>query len=164
PWTICWMKAQAENPDTARNLGHLRSFVHKSRKAEVIPNLLMDLKQMSNSDAHWILRDLQRPPKYKKASVRKERNSLEVPATLRMSNGTSTEVKALIDSGCTGCLIHKKFVAEKGVVTHTLPRPMSVYNANGSLNTLGKIEKFIIIEMQILDHKEQIALAVTNLG
>ncbi|KAH0839330.1 hypothetical protein J3R83DRAFT_3, partial [Lanmaoa asiatica] len=164
PWTIRWMKAQAENPDTARNLGHLRSFVHESRKAKVTPDLLTDLKQMSDSDAHWILRDLQRPPKYKKASVRKERNSLEVPVTLRMSDGTSAEVKALIDSGCTGSSIHEKFVAEKGVVTHTLPRPMSVYNANGSLNTSGKIEKFVIVEMQILDHKEQIALAVTNLG
>ncbi|KAH0831250.1 hypothetical protein J3R83DRAFT_13870, partial [Lanmaoa asiatica] len=164
PWTIRWMKAQVENLDTARNLGHLRSFIHESRKAEVTPDLLTDLKKMSNFNAHWILRDLQRPLKYKKALVRKERNSLEVPTTLWMSDGTSAEVRALIDSGCTGSLIHEKFVAEKGVVTHTLPHPMSVYNADGSLNTSGKIKKFVIVEMQIKDHKEQIALAVTNLG
>ncbi|KAH0828697.1 hypothetical protein J3R83DRAFT_3078, partial [Lanmaoa asiatica] len=162
--TIRWMKTQIENLDTASNLGHLRSFIHKFRKAEATPDLLMNLKQMSDSDAHWILRDLQRPPKYKKASVRKERNSLEVPTTLRMSDSTSAEVKVLIDSGCTGSSIHEKFVAEKGVVTHNLPQPMSVYDANGSLNTLGKIEKFVIVKIQIKDHKKQIALAVTNLG
>ncbi|KAH0835934.1 hypothetical protein J3R83DRAFT_9846, partial [Lanmaoa asiatica] len=164
PWTIRWIKAQVDNLDTARNLGHLRSFVHESRKAEVTPDLLTDLKQMSDSDAHWTLRDLQRPPKYKKALVRKKRNSLKVSATLWMSNSTSTEVKVLIDSGCTRSSIHEKFVAKKGVVTHTLPRPMSVYNADGSLNTSGKIEKFVIVEMQIKDHKEQITLAITNLG
>ncbi|KAH0834754.1 hypothetical protein J3R83DRAFT_10336, partial [Lanmaoa asiatica] len=134
------------------------------RKAEVTPDLLTDLKRMSDSDAHWILRDLQRPSKYKKASVRKERNSLKVSTTLQMFDGTSAEVKALIDSGCTRSSIHKKFVAEKGVVTHTLPQPMSVYNADGSLNISGKIKKFVIVEMQIKDHKEQIALAITNLG
>ena len=80
------------------------------------------------------------------------------------NDGTRIEIKSLIDSGCTGSLIHKDFIAKYGIQTHNLPRLLKVYNANGTHNAGGQIEKFAIVHLQIKDHKEQISLAVTDLG
>ena len=61
-------------------------------------------------------------------------------------------------------MIHKDFVAKYGIQTHFLPCPLKVYNADGTHNARGQIEKFIIIHLQIKDHKEQIGLIITDLS
>ena len=80
------------------------------------------------------------------------------------NNGTRIETKSLIDSGYTGSLIHKDFVVKYGIQTHSLPHPLKVYNADGTHNAGGQIKKFAIVYLQIRDHKEQISLAITDLG
>ena len=42
--------------------------------------------------------------------------------------------------------------------------PMPVYNADGTLNQLGKITEYVEVRMTIGDHSERIQLAVTKLG
>ncbi|KAG8216958.1 hypothetical protein J3R82DRAFT_7243, partial [Butyriboletus roseoflavus] len=164
PWSIRWMKAQVENTDVEQSIHHLKSFVHNTRAIEVSRDLVQDLRKLSDKDTYWVLHDLQHAPKFQKASFQAtKRNSLEIPARVTFANRQSAEVKALIDSGCTGSSIHKDFVAKKGVPTHSLPCPLTVYNANGTPNAGGKVEKFVILELQINDHKEQLALTVTNL-
>ena len=42
--------------------------------------------------------------------------------------------------------------------------PTPVYNADGTLNQLGKITDYVEVRMTIMDHSEKMALAVTKLG
>ena len=158
------MKQQVAHPDMQRNICHLKTFVHDSRTIEVSPDLVEDLRQMSSEDAYWILKDLQGPPRFKKASLWKSHNFLELPTTITTNDRTRIETKSLIDSGCTGSSIHKDFIAKYGIQTHNLPCLLKVYNANSTHNAGGQIEKFVIVHLQIKDHKEQISLAVTDLS
>ena len=147
-----------------RNIHHLKTFVYNSRMIEVSLDLVEDLWQMSSEDAYWTLKDLQGPPRFKKASPRKSHNSLELPTIITTNNETRIETKSLIDSSCTRSSIYKDFVAKYGIQTHNLPCLLKVYNADGTHNAGGQIEKFVIAHLQIKDHKEQIGLAVTDLG
>ncbi|KAG8220415.1 hypothetical protein J3R82DRAFT_3105, partial [Butyriboletus roseoflavus] len=159
------MKAQVENTDIERSIHHLKSFIHDTRTIEVSRDLMQDLCRLSDEKVYWVLHNLQHAPKFWKASPRlMKRNSLEIPMKVIFTNRQTAKVRALIDSGCTGSFIHEKFVAEKGVTTHSLPHPLTVYNADGTPNARGKVEKFVILELQVQDHKEQLALAITNLG
>jgi Retroviral aspartyl protease len=71
---------------------------------------------------------------------------------------------ALLDSGCTGSCIHRRLVKEHNFPTKKLPRPIPVYNADGSLNKDGDITETVTLRMIIQDHEEEITFAVSNLG
>ncbi|EGN91392.1 hypothetical protein SERLA73DRAFT_80566 [Serpula lacrymans var. lacrymans S7.3] len=75
----------------------------------------------------------------------------------------SETVEALLDSGCTGSCIDSQFVKDKRYETRKIPRPIPVYNADGTLNKNGAINEFVILLMEIDGHVEKIHLAVTNL-
>ena len=158
------MKQQVMHSDMQRNIHHLKTFIHDSRTIEVSPDLMEDLRKISSKDVYWTLKDLQGPPKFRKASPQKSRNSLELPTTITTNDRTQIETKSLIDSGCTRSLIHKDFVVKYGIQTHFIPCPLKVYNADGTYNTRGQIEKFAIIHVQIKDYKEQIGLTITDLS
>ncbi|KAG2119662.1 uncharacterized protein F5147DRAFT_564018, partial [Suillus discolor] len=49
------------------------------------------------------------------------------------------DLKALLDSGATGCYIDEGFARAKGLTLESLPRPIPVYNADGSHNEGGPI-------------------------
>lgn len=165
PWSVQWIKAVVDGPDTCRATHHLRSFVHESRLSEVDSSLVVDLRRLSPDDAHWVLRDLQHRPKFIcRTTTPAHRDSLELAASLVTSDSRDFAVTVLVDSGCTGSSIDRGFVAEKGLATHRLPRSIPVYNADGTQNSAGRIEEFVTVELRIQDHSEQIALAVTNLG
>jgi len=70
----------------------------------------------------------------------------------------------LVDSGCTGSSIDSGFVKAKGLNAQPLPRPIPVYNADGTLNNGGLITHTITLRMTIGKHSERITLGVTNLG
>ena len=158
------MKQQVAYPDMQRNIHHLKTFVHDSRAIGVSLDLVEDLCQMSSEDAYWTLKDLQDPLRFRKVSPQKSHNSLELPTTITTNDRTRIETKSLIDSGCTRSLIHKDFVNKYGIQTHNLPRLLKVYNADGTHNAGGQIEKFAIVHLQIKDHKEQIDLTITDLS
>ena len=82
----------------------------------------------------------------------------------RLDNGSAVKVQALVDSGCTGSCINQKFVDLHGLETRKLPYPISVYNADGTVNRDGSIKEFVKIRIKIQKHEECIDLAVTNLG
>ena len=58
----------------------------------------------------------------------------------------------------------QQFAKEKGLETHKLPRPIPVYNVDGSINQAGSITEFVIVELMIDDHKEQIAMGLSQLS
>ena len=73
-------------------------------------------------------------------------------------------VTALLDSGCTRTVIDKEFAKKKDLPIHKLPIPIPVYNADGTFNEEGSISEFALLELQIGEHKEQIAMALSNLS
>jgi hypothetical protein len=73
-------------------------------------------------------------------------------------------VKALLDSGCTGSAINKKFVEKHGISTKKVVRPILIYNADGMRNKAGSIREYVEIRMVIQDHVKRIQLAVMNTG
>src|SRR5499426_679218 len=71
---------------------------------------------------------------------------------------------ALLDSGCEGSCIDTKFVKKHNLNVHKLPRPLPVYNADGTPNLDGCIEAFVALQLKIGSHIETIDFGVTNLG
>ena len=88
----------------------------------------------------------------------------EVKANIQTPAGKACKVLALLDSGCTGTTMDQQFAKEKGLETHKLPRPIPVYNVDGSIDQAGSITEFAIVELTINDHKEQIAMGLSQLS
>ncbi|EGO01025.1 hypothetical protein SERLA73DRAFT_50437, partial [Serpula lacrymans var. lacrymans S7.3] len=61
-----------------------------------------------------------------------------------------------LDSGCTGSCIDSKFVEEQGYERQRIPRPIPVYNADGTLNWDGSIKEFIGLLVEIDNHAKKL--------
>jgi hypothetical protein len=68
-------------------------------------------------------------------------------ATLLLKHKPAIDVKVLVDSGSTGSCIHRRLVEEYNLPTKTLPRPIPVYNADGTLNQDGDIKETVTIQI-----------------
>ena len=77
---------------------------------------------------------------------------------------TQFRVISLVDSGRTKSCIDAGLVERFKVPKKKLRIPMPVYNADGTLNQLGKITEYVEVRMTVGDHLEKIQLAVTKLG
>ena len=163
PWSLRWIKTIIDGPDQLHAHNHLRSFVHDSCVDEVDPSLIADLCVLSPDNAHWVLRDLQQYSKFVRC-LSSSPNSLELVASILTNDSREFHVMTLLDSRCTGSSIDCAFVLEQGVNTHKLPQPIPVYNADSTHNSASQIEEFVLIELKVQDHLEQITLMVTNLG
>ncbi len=87
-----------------------------------------------------------------------------IPVTLEpVSSRLRLDMKALIDSGCTGSAINQAYVNKHNLDTKKALIPIPVYNADGTRNQGGDITEFVELSMTIGDHREHIDLAVTNL-
>ena len=73
-------------------------------------------------------------------------------------------VRALLDSGATGCFIDLSFVKQKRWVTRKLARRILVYNINSTTNQIGAIKEELDILMSFKGHMECLTLLVTGLG
>ena len=76
----------------------------------------------------------------------------------------SFPMKALIDSGCTGSCINKEFVEKHRINLTPLPKPIPVFNADGSQNIGGKLTHIAQLKVNIEGHEEIMDLGVSNLG
>ncbi|KAJ8587818.1 hypothetical protein M405DRAFT_714825, partial [Rhizopogon salebrosus TDB-379] len=68
--------------------------------------------------------------------VRKiNQNSVVIPLQVSTLDDQRTfHLQGLLDSGATGCYIDEGFIRAKGINLEPLPRPIPVYNADGSHN------------------------------
>lgn len=161
PWSTTWVSERLlENSD--RPIGILRSWVHKKRPLEACHETLQELRSLSSEQRIRALEELARPKQY----IRGTRgNQLDVPLVLSTLDDARTfSTKALLDSGCTGSSIDADFVRQHGIETRQLPRPIPVYNTDGSLNSGGPISEVVELQIKIQDHIERLPFAVTNLG
>ena len=148
--------------DLIKSLKHVQSFIHDSWTEEVSPRLIQQLREMTDLEAQFTLRELQQKPRFMQR--KRSQNAFEVKANIQTPAGKAYNVLALLDSGCTGTTMDQQFAKEKGLETHKLPQPIPVYNADGSINQAGSITEFAIVELTIDDHKEQIAMGLSQLS
>ncbi|KAJ3007050.1 hypothetical protein NUW54_g3696 [Trametes sanguinea] len=93
------------------------------------------------------------------------RRQLDVPMIItNPENGQSMDVKGLLDTGCTGSCIHRDLVRRAGLTAHPFDREVEVYNADGSPNIGGSITHYVLLDVQIGNHREKLQLLVTDLG
>ena len=60
---------------------------------------------------------------------------------------------AVIDCGATAEFIDHEFVHANALWTYPIPHPISLYNADGSPNEIGKITEAIDLVVQYKGHK-----------
>ena len=73
-------------------------------------------------------------------------------------------MKALIDCGATGEFIDHEFVRVHELRTYQLPRPIRLYNADGSPNEIRKITEAIDLIVQYKGHKSRSKFYVSSVG
>jgi hypothetical protein len=115
----------------------LQTWIQRSRKGEVTPELCIELRTLDNKRLEDALKGLHQ----KKQWVRgKGGNSLILPVQLQaLDTLWETNANALVDSGATGSYVHEQFVKDHNLVTEDLPHRVPVYNADGSPNEAGPI-------------------------
>ena len=78
------------------------------------------------------------------------KRQMDLPVTIHtLDTLESFNIKALVDSGCTGSCINSEFVKRNNLNTKTLPRAIPVYNADGTLNVGGSLTDMIQIKIII---------------
>src|ERR1700689_1014624 len=132
------------------------------RRPEATEELIRLVASMDEEDAVQAVYELRSKRRYIKGTKGRE---LKVPTLLQTIDSLAQfQVTGLLDSGCTGSCINRKFVENNGIETTKLKVPLPVYNADGSINAAGSITDFVEMRMTLRDHTERITLAVTDLG
>jgi len=83
--------------------------------------------------------------------------------TIKTKDKSKLEVKRLTNSRCTNITIAKKTVEEKGIPTKSLPKPLNVYNLDGSRNGEKTIREFVPLEINSNRHIKQIDAVVSEI-
>ena len=76
----------------------------------------------------------------------------------------SIEVKALLDSGATGCFIDKSWALDRRLRLSKLVKPVPVLNVDGTRNQEGDITHYVLLTVGVGKHAEKLWCAVTCLG
>lgn len=153
-------RIKEENREEA--MKRLRDWMPEKRRNEVDHELVDQIRKLNNEEGLKAIKSLKGPRTFISGN---KSNQLEVPVTLQTVDTLENfRVKGLIDSGCTRSCIGRKFVEEYGIKKNEMPIPTKVYNADGTLNTVGAITHFVELRMMIGDHSEKIHLAVADLG
>ena len=132
------------------------------RHMEIDDESIGHLRKLSSEQLKAALEELRKSKKFVRGT---KGNQLAVPTIIQTEDmSTQFALTALVDSGCTGSCIDVDVVRRFKIPTKKLKVPTPVYNADGTLNQLGKITDYVEVRMTIMDHSEKMALAVTKLG
>jgi len=160
PHTASWVAQRIHEEKEESSIGILLAWTHLRRYQEVTPDTIDLLNSLPDTEAVEALKELKQPKKYVQGIGG---NKLSTKVVVKTHNELVDTI-TLIDSGCTGSCVHSRFVKKYKIPTRKLPRPIPVYNADGTLNKHGAITETITIELTIQDHLEIIELAVSDLG
>jgi len=135
-------------------------WTHHHKQVEATEFTIAQLNELSNEDVILTLEELHEPRKYIQGTGG---NKLSIYAQFSPPETTKKSLKLshIVDSGSTGSCIHRRVVEEYQIPTKKLPRPIPVYNADGSLNKDGDIKETVTLRMIIQDHEEEITFAVS---
>ena len=160
PFTASWIVARLrDSPERA--IGILRTWAHDKR-LDIDDITIAEINSMEEGTAIEAVEELKTPRVFVKGT---KGSKLALPTTIvTLDTRKEHKANALLDSGCEGSCIDTKYVQQLGLNTTPLPRPIAVFNADGSRNTAGSITDYITLELRIDDHWERIDFGVTNLG
>ena len=162
PFTAPWVVRRIKEDKLTDALVQLRLWMPDRRRVEATEELVQLVASLDDDEALQAVYELRSRRRYVRGSKGRE---LKVPALLQTLDSLAQfQVTGLIDSGCTGSCVDRKFVERNGISTTKLRVPIPIYNADGSVNAAGSITDFVELRMTLKDHTERITLAVTDLG
>ena len=132
------------------------------RHAEINNELISHLRKLDREQLKEAVKELGGQKKFVRGT---KGNQLAVPVILQTEDmARQFAVSGLIDSGCTGSCIDVEMVKRHNIPTKKLKVPLPVYNADGTLNSSGKITDYVDMRMTIHDHSERIGVTkISNL-
>ena len=162
PFSCTWMVRRITEDGPEWTETHMRTWMNPKCHAEIDDELIGHLRKLSLEQLKAALEELRRSKKFVRGT---KGNQLAVPTIIQTEDmSTQFALTALVDSGCTGSCIDIDVVRRFKIPTKKLKVPTPVYNADGTLNQLGKITDYVKVRMTIMDHSERMVLAVTKLG
>ena len=162
PGTVEWTARQLLDQKPESAIGLLKLWVHKKRNTEATHETIEQLNKLMDNDVVEALNELKNPKKYIRGDSDDQMNIDLIATTIDDKRRFS--IKALLDCGCTGSCIDKGFIRTKGINTKKYPRPIPVYNADGTTNSGGPISEYVEMTIRIGNHVERLEFAVSNLG
>ena len=139
-WSNEWMVRRIWEQTKEIAVRDLKTFVHKTRITEVNEQLVDDLNNGTEGQARETLNFL-RKASYVKTSGQRQ---MDVPLIITtLDTRCSYKAKALLDSGCTGSVVNKKWIEEQKIKTRPLAHPIPVYNADGTKNSAGFLTDWV---------------------
>lgn len=155
-----WYAQRLRDQKPLQAMTLLRVLIHPHRYPEASSEVLEELNHLTLEEATDAIQELRGP----KCFIRGAGSSLTIPARLTtLDDQRQFSLRALVDSGCTGSSIDTGFVQAKGLNPQPLPRPVPVYNADGTLNNGGSITHTVTLRLTIGQHSERITFGVTIL-
>src|ERR1700677_1097474 len=92
-------------------------------------------------------------------------NSVLVNISLKtLDTHNSININSLLDCGASGLFIDKQFIELNDITTRKLPRPIPIYNVDGTLNEGGTIKEAVDLIVSHGNHKERAPFWVCGLG
>ena len=95
---------------------------------------------------------------------KKDARQIHIDVVIRdPTNGTYHKTKALVDTGCEGVAIDRKWAEEQGLNTRKLKAPIKMLNADGTESKGGKATHYFQGRMKLGQHIETIDAVITDL-
>jgi hypothetical protein len=143
-WIIDWLQ---DSPDHAIPL--LQDWEHLKQRQEINNVTMGHNNDMKPDKAAKAIEELKMSTCYVRGT---STNRLAVSTIVKNPNsGNKFKTKTLIDCGCEGCIIDKQFIEEQGIQTKKLWLSISVYNADGTLNSSGLISEHITLDTEMIN-------------
>ena len=156
------MVRRIADQETSIAMRDLKTYVRKDREEEITKETIKELNELKEEDALWYIKNLREKPRQVRGTGK---NQMDIQGVMTTTDTHEKfTVKALIDSGCTGSCINEEFVTKHKMNLTALPKPIPVYNADGSLNASGSLTHVVQVKMNMEGHEELIDLGVSNLG
>ena len=140
----------------------LTTYTKKGKQKELTEGVIQELREMTEEDAIWYINLLHSEPK---RVITTGKHQMDLKGLIqRMDTSEQIMIKALLNSGCTGSCIDEAFVDKHGIETRELPKPIPVYNADGTPDANGMVTQMAQLRLMIGSHSELINFAVSTLN
>ena len=94
----------------------LKTFIRKDREEEITEETIKELNGLEENQTLWYIQNLRTKPRQVRATGK---NQMDVSGIVKMIDTLeSFQMKALIDSGCTGSCINEEFTETHTSIQH----------------------------------------------
>jgi hypothetical protein len=92
------------------------------------------------------------------------KDHLNLPLHLKLDGNRDIKTNALIDSGATANFIHHRIVRKYGLQCTPLRKPITVRNADNTLNRIGKLTHKLVTSMMVDGKTQSVHFFVSHIG